>query len=113
MLKGRAAYWLLCDRLGSDPWSGQGRARRLWYRGSSHSSPTLLIAVLAQRYAHRGSKTKEFKRYEDVGKSKTERGVREFANVADNVVATDRCTPEAVLVGRSPCSACILGLRHL
>jgi adenylosuccinate synthase len=55
-------------------------------------------AVLAQRYAHRGTKTKEFKRYEDVRKSKTERGVRELADVADNVVATDRCTPEAVLV---------------
>jgi adenylosuccinate synthase len=55
-------------------------------------------AVLAQRYAQRGTKTKEFERYEDVRKSKTERGVRELADVADNVVATDRCTPEAVLV---------------
>jgi adenylosuccinate synthase len=55
-------------------------------------------AVLAQRYAQRGTKTKEFERYEDVRKSRTERGVRELADVADNVVATDRCTPEAVLV---------------
>jgi adenylosuccinate synthase len=55
-------------------------------------------AILAQRYAKRGTKTKEFERYEDVRKSKTERGVRELADVADNVVATDRCTPEAVLV---------------
>ena len=55
-------------------------------------------AVLAQRYAQRGTKTKEFERYEDVRKSKTERRVRELADVADTVVATDRCTPEAVLV---------------
>ena len=55
-------------------------------------------AVLAQRYGQRGTKTKEFQRYEDVRKSKTENAVRELADVADNVVATDRCTPEAVLV---------------
>jgi adenylate kinase family enzyme len=54
--------------------------------------------VLGQRYAERGTKTKEFEHYADVRKSKTERGVRELANVADTVVATDRCTPEAVLV---------------
>jgi adenylosuccinate synthase len=55
-------------------------------------------AELAKRYAERGSKTKEFQRYEDVRRSKTERNVRKLADVADTVVATDRCKPEAVLV---------------
>jgi len=55
-------------------------------------------AVLAERYSKRGTKTKEFEHYEDVRRSKTERSVRALADVADNVVATDRCTPEAVLV---------------
>jgi adenylosuccinate synthase len=54
--------------------------------------------VLARRYAERTGKTKEFERYEDVRKSKTEKEVRKLADVADTVVATDRCTPEAVLV---------------
>jgi adenylosuccinate synthase len=54
--------------------------------------------VLAQRYAERASNTVEFQRYEDVRRSRTERGVRKLADVADNVVATDRCMPEAVLV---------------
>jgi adenylosuccinate synthase len=55
-------------------------------------------AELASRYAARGSKTKEFASYEDVRKSKTERDVHNLAALADTVVATDRCTPEAVLV---------------
>lgn len=54
--------------------------------------------VLADRYAKREGKTEEFGRYQDVRKSKTEREVRKLAEVADTVVATDRCTPEAVLV---------------
>jgi len=54
--------------------------------------------VLAERYAKRGTKTKEFERYEDVRRSKTEREVRMLADLADTVVATDRCMPEAVLV---------------
>jgi adenylosuccinate synthase len=54
--------------------------------------------VLAERYAKRSSKTKEFERYEEVRRSKTEREVRKLAHVADTVVATDRCRPEAVLV---------------
>ena len=54
--------------------------------------------VLADRYASRSGKTKEFERYEDVRRSKTERGVRKLADLADTVVATDRCTSEAVLV---------------
>lgn len=55
-------------------------------------------AVLSDRYAKRGNTTKEFERYEEVRRSKTEREVRKLANVADTVVATDRCTPAAVLV---------------
>jgi adenylosuccinate synthase len=54
--------------------------------------------VLAERYARRSDKTKEFERYDDVRRSKTEREVRKLAELADTVVATDRCTPEAVLV---------------
>lgn len=55
-------------------------------------------AVLADRYAKRGNKTQEFEHYDDVRRSKTERNVRKLADIADTVVATDRCTPEAVLV---------------
>lgn len=55
-------------------------------------------AVLADRYATRDTKTKEFDRYEDVRRSKTERDVRRLADLADTVVATDRCMPDAVLV---------------
>jgi adenylosuccinate synthase len=46
----------------------------------------------------RTAKTKEFDRYEDVRRSKTERDVRKLADLADTVVATDRCMPDAVLV---------------
>jgi adenylosuccinate synthase len=54
--------------------------------------------ILEARYAGRASKTKEFAQYKDVRRSKTEREVRSLANLADTVVATDRCTSEAVLV---------------
>ncbi|MCA1506666.1 adenylosuccinate synthetase [Bradyrhizobium sp. NBAIM02] len=54
--------------------------------------------VLAERYSNRTTRTKEFEKYEDVRRSKTERDVRKLANLADTVVATDRCTPDAVLV---------------
>lgn len=62
--------------------------------------------VLAKRYAERDGKTKEFERYENVRKSKTEREVRKLAGLADTVVETDRCSPEAVLVR----SIALLGL---
>ena len=55
-------------------------------------------AELASRYAARGSRTKEFARYADARKSKTERNVGRLSALADTVVATDRCTPEAVQV---------------
>lgn len=54
--------------------------------------------VLAERYLKRGGKTLEFQSYDEVRRSKTERGVRKLADLADTVVATDRCTAEAVLV---------------
>lgn len=53
---------------------------------------------LQTRYRGRGEKTKEFARYSDVRRSRTERKVEELANLADVVVATDRCTREGVLV---------------
>lgn len=62
--------------------------------------------VLAERYAARGTRTAEFAQYEQVKRSKTERRVRELAQLADTVVATERCTPEAVLVR----SIALLGL---
>jgi adenylosuccinate synthase len=61
---------------------------------------------LTKRYAERDGRTKEFERYEDVRRNKTEREVRKLADLADTVVATDRCTPEAVLVR----SIALLGL---
>jgi len=63
-------------------------------------------SVLASRYTERTTATKEFQRYEDVRRSKTEREVRKLAELADTVVATDRCTAEAVLVR----SIALLGL---
>jgi adenylosuccinate synthase len=62
--------------------------------------------VLAKRYAERDGKTKEFESYQNVRRSRTEREVRRLADLADTVVATDRCTPEAVLVR----SIALLGL---
>lgn len=53
---------------------------------------------LKKRYAERRTKTKEFNSYEAVKRSKTERNVGQLADLADIVVATDRCTPESVLV---------------
>ena len=44
------------------------------------------------------SKTKEFERYGDVRRSRTEREVRKLADITDTVVATDRCTPVFFLV---------------
>jgi adenylosuccinate synthase len=55
--------------------------------------------VLAQRYA-RKQKLKgfrEFHSYSDLSSSKTERRIGELAEVADVVIATDRCTNEDVL----------------
>jgi adenylosuccinate synthase len=78
---------------------GQVRAVREAYGTAVHhihldASDT----VLADRYAKRGTKTKEFQRYEDVRRSRTERDVRKLTDLADTVVATDRCAPDAVLV---------------
>lgn len=53
---------------------------------------------LGQRYAQRANRTRELPAYQELRKNKTERGVVELANLADLVVATDRCLPEAVLV---------------
>jgi adenylosuccinate synthase len=53
---------------------------------------------LASRYASRGAKTEEFANYEQVRRSRTERNVRSLEKLADIVVATERCTADAVLV---------------
>ena len=53
---------------------------------------------LRHRYAQKGERTRELPEYREVQKNKTERGIVELAKLADLVVATDRCSPEAVLV---------------
>jgi adenylosuccinate synthase len=53
---------------------------------------------LRQRYAQKGERTRELPEYREVQQNKTERGIAELAKLADLVVATDRCSPEAVLV---------------
>lgn len=53
---------------------------------------------LRQRYAQKGERTRELPEYREVQKNKTERAIVELAKLADLVVATDRCLPEAVLV---------------
>jgi adenylosuccinate synthase len=63
-----------------------------------HIHLTAAEKELEQRYLRRGTKTQEFSTYADVRKSRTERNVEDLAKLADVVVATDRCTAEAVLV---------------
>jgi adenylosuccinate synthase len=63
-----------------------------------HIHLTASEGVLADRYAKRGSKTQEFPDYDAVKKSSTERGVEKLAEIADIVVATDRCSASAVVV---------------
>jgi adenylosuccinate synthase len=53
---------------------------------------------LRERYRQKGERTQELPEYNAVQKNKTERGVADLAKLADLVVATDRCVPEAVLV---------------
>jgi adenylosuccinate synthase len=53
---------------------------------------------LRERYHKKGERTQELPEYREVQKNKTERGIVELAKLADLVVATDRCVPEAVLV---------------
>jgi adenylosuccinate synthase len=63
-----------------------------------HIHLTASDSVLRERYSKRGSKTKEFPDYDAVKKSPTERGVEKLAELADIVVATDRCSAAAVVV---------------
>lgn len=53
---------------------------------------------LEARYAGRDSKTREFGSYAEVKRSRTERNIGALADLADIVVATDRCTPDAAFV---------------
>jgi adenylosuccinate synthase len=63
-----------------------------------HIHLTASEEVLRERYSKRGLKTQEFPDYETVKKSPTERGVEKLADLADIVVATDRCSASAVVV---------------
>jgi adenylosuccinate synthase len=63
-----------------------------------HIHLTAADEELERRYLKRGTKTQEFSSYADVKKSRTEKNIGDLARLADVVVATDRCTAEAVLV---------------
>lgn len=63
-----------------------------------HVHLTAKDSVLETRYGARSGKTQELPSYSDVRKSKTERTIEALAKIADVVVETDRCTPEAVFV---------------
>jgi len=56
-------------------------------------------AVLAKRYARKQKlkSFREFRSYSHLASSKTERRIGELAEIADVVIATDRCTHEDVL----------------
>ncbi len=74
---------------------GQVRAVRDAYRTAVHHIHLdASDAVLADRYAKRSGRTKEFNDYEEVRRSKTERDVRKLAEVADTVVETDVARPQ-------------------
>jgi adenylosuccinate synthase len=53
---------------------------------------------LEARYKRRDSKTQEFPDYAQVRRSHTEKNIGALQDLADIVVATDRCTTDAVLV---------------
>jgi adenylosuccinate synthase len=53
---------------------------------------------LRSRYQQRGNRNRELPDYQEVRRNRTERGVVVLADLADLVVATDRCVPPAVLV---------------
>ena len=63
-----------------------------------HIHLTASEPVLRERYSKRGARTQEFPDYNAVKKSATERGVEKLADLADIVVATDRCSAAAVVV---------------
>jgi adenylosuccinate synthase len=63
-----------------------------------HVHLTAKDAELEARYGTRSDKTQELPSYADVRRSKTERYIERLAAVADAVVETDRCTPDAVFV---------------
>jgi len=63
-----------------------------------HIHLTAADEELERRYLSRGTKTQELTTYAEVKRSRTEKNVGNLAKLADIVVATDRCTAEAVLV---------------
>jgi adenylosuccinate synthase len=72
--------------------------RRAFGTAVHHVHLTASDVVLAARYKRRGTKTKEFKTYDEVRRSATERNVEKLADAADIVVDTARCTSDAVLL---------------
>ena len=78
---------------------GQVHAIREAYGSAVHHIHlTANDAELERRYLARGTRTQEFQDYAATKKSRTEKNVGALSNLADVVVATDRCTSEAVLI---------------
>jgi len=87
--------------------AGQVKAIREAYGATVHHIHLTAEATeLAARYTNRQSRTAEFSEYSDVGRSRTEKNIGALAALADIVVATDRCTEDAVLTR----STALLGL---
>ncbi|MDT2023302.1 adenylosuccinate synthetase [Methylocella sp. CPCC 101449] len=63
-----------------------------------HIHVTAEIEELQRRYEERSRSSGEVMTYEQVKRNKTEQNVEGLATIADIVVATDRCSEEAVLV---------------
>lgn len=78
---------------------GQAAAVRQAYGTAVHHIHlTAETKELETRYARRDTRTHEFTSYAELRTSRTEKRIEELADIADIVVATDRCTPDAVLV---------------
>lgn len=79
--------------------AGQIRAiREAFGKAVHHIHLTAADAELEARYTNRVSATKEFASYSEARGSRTERNIGSLQDLADIVVVTDRCTPDAVLI---------------
>ena len=78
---------------------GQIAAIRQAYGSSVHHVHLYAEDIeLESRYIRKGDRTKELPAYRDVRRSRTEKKVAALTQLADIVVATDRCSAGAVLV---------------
>ena len=72
--------------------------RRAYGSNVHHIHLTATPEELKNRYFARQRSGDSAVNYEDVKSNKTERGIEELADIADIVVATDRCSEESILV---------------